>query len=87
MYSSFFYISILLFYYLTSNIHIQSTKYISLSLLELTGVLFTVSMKALACVRIMRYYRMISEERFGKDKGGHAYGVIMDSALLFSWSD
>jgi Na+/alanine symporter len=87
MCSSFFYISILFFYYLTSNIHLQSTKYISLSLLELTGVLFTISMKALACVRIMRYYRMISEERFGKDKEGHAYGVIMDSVLLFSWSD
>jgi len=30
---------------------------------------------------------MISEERFGKDKEGHGYGVIMDSVLLFPWSD
>ena len=87
MYSSFFYISVLFVYFLTSNIHLQSKKYISLCLLELTEVLFIIYLKALACVRIIRCYRMISEERFGRDKEGHAYGVIMDSLLLFSWSD
>jgi hypothetical protein len=71
---------------MTSNIRLQSTKDISLSLLESTEVLFLIYVKALLCVRIIRY-GMIRDKRLGKDKEGHVYYVIMDSVLLFSWSD
>jgi len=55
-------------YLLTSSILLEIRKYISLSLSELTSVLFIIYLKVLACVGIIRCYRMISEERFGKDK-------------------
>lgn len=78
MCSRFFYIILLFVYFMTSNIRLQSTKGISLSLLERIEVLFLIYVKALLCVRIIRY-GMIRDERLGKDKEGHVYDVIMDS--------
>jgi hypothetical protein len=81
MSSRFFYIVPLFVNFMTSNTRLQSKKEISLSLLELNEVLFFIYVKALLCVRIIRY-GMIREEWFGKDNEGHGYDVIMDSVLL-----